>query len=115
MGFYTLIFLGLQHFEQGFVGFCVLLGTFIIAYILYKDKTYIEFIKKTILAIFFVVLAKLILSLFFSVMNVGINGDRWSYFKNHYQIWVNAWLKWWYLILYSFFGVAWVVILKNFN
>ena len=107
------ILLGMQHFEQGIVGFLLLLGSlFIYNFISRQDKKWMHF-KKILYIILGVIVGKLILLSCFYILGIEILGNRATYLVNHLKIFSNQWLASWPYILFSLFGLGWLLILKN--
>lgn len=109
--------LGLQHFEQGVVAFSLLLfslllpGLFNKQYLLEKKVILI----RTFFVLLSVVLGKVILSIWFFLIDAGLSGDRSSYLENHLQLYISMWKNWWYLIPWTLLGVGWFVLFKFFG
>lgn len=107
--------LGLQHFEQGFIAFGLLLATIILKKLVEKEKLFDEHSIYYIRVVILLIVAKLSLSLFFSFFDVGLSGARDSYMKEHMMTYITMWKQNWYMILWSFFGVGWVVIIRFYR
>ncbi len=101
--------LGLQHFEQGIVGFGMLLGTSVIQGSIRRDKKTIASIIQIASIALAIILGKLCLSLWFSINDVGLLGNRTSYFEIHQELFFNIWKSYFPWILWSFLGVGWIV------
>lgn len=104
------IFLGIQHFEQGIASF-LLLAAAIVMHSLFKKKSIP--IKEFIVIIISILLGKAILSLWFYTADIELLGNRSAYAKKHFPIFSAQWLGSWPYILYSLFGVGWLLVLSE--
>jgi hypothetical protein len=107
------VLLGTQHFEQGLVSFLLLLGTLTIYKILSKNDISWHDAKKSTYLIMGVILGKLILFAWFNIAGIDVLGTRSSYLENNLSRLVNQWLVSWPYILFSLFGIGWILILKH--
>lgn len=108
-GFIFAIFLGLQHFSQGLIGFSLLIFTLIIHSFAHK-KNYKE-IKHYIFIVLGVLLGKALLTAWFYAVGVEILGSRLVHLNTFLPIFSQQWVRSWPYILYSLFGVGWILII----
>ncbi len=97
--------LGLHHFEQGIASFGLL---FLTQTIFQK-----ELLKKTLSILIFLLLAKILLHFWFYLSSITLEGDRYTYMKNHISLHIKEWKSSFYFIFYSIFGVGWLLILRE--
>ena len=105
--------LGIQHFEQSFIAFGILLGTILLHYIISRDKNSLSFLKTIIFILLSVIGGKLILMSFFFYIDVGLSGDRSSYLENHLELYLQMWKNWWFVILWTLFAAGWFLVILN--
>lgn len=105
--------LGLQHFEQAFIGFAVLLGTLLTHYAVSRHKSSLDILKTVTFILLSIVSAKLMLMLFFHYMDVGLSGDRNSYLKNNIYLYFRMWKNSWPIILWTLFATGWLFVVLN--
>lgn len=101
-------FLGLQHFEQGFVAIAILMGSVVLHYIVRREQESLDLLKRLSLILLFIVIGKVLLTFWFSVMDVGLSGNRSSYMQNHVAMYLSMWKSSWYTILWSLLGIGWI-------
>ncbi|NOQ65395.1 MAG: hypothetical protein GQ582_12865 [Methyloprofundus sp.] len=109
-GFIFAIFLGLQHFSQGLVGFLILIFTLIISSFNDKKSIY-NTAREYIFIVLGGVLGKVILIAWFYIIGIELLGDRLLYIKTHQHDFFSQWLTGWPYILYSLFGMGWVLVI----
>ncbi len=112
--FYAFL-LGLQHFEQGMAAFLLLLGSFFYSYLFENKRQYPESIRKVIYILLGLLVGKLVLVAGFSYFDIVMLDTRSTYLENHLEYYFNLWTDSWFYILYSLFGVGWLLILKEFR
>lgn len=107
------IFLAWQHFEQGIVAFAFLLGTLVLAAIFSYDNNALQHLKIVTRIIFGLLIGKTFMVLWFHIAHIELAGGRYMWLKTQANEFINQWEAGWPYILFSLFGVGWVLILKN--
>lgn len=103
--------LSLQHFEQAFLSFGLLCATLFVHYIVTKEANSFSLFKKLLFLLAVLVFTRFLMLKTFTYIDAGIVGDRSSYLKANLQIFISMFKSGWYIILYTFFGVGWIVVL----
>ncbi len=106
------VLLGTQHSEQGLAGFLLLLGSLTIFTIVSKKRVEWKVIENPIYIILGIIFGKLMLLIWFSVAGIDLLTNRHIFLKQHLDIFINQWLAGWPFILYSMFGIGWILILR---
>ncbi len=107
--------LGIQHFEQGIIALLLLSGTFFFSYIFNKKTLSVNPIKNSIYALTGILFGKLILIGWFYYNDIILLDTRSSYLESHIGFCFKLWIDSWPFILYSLFGVGWLLILKEYK
>jgi hypothetical protein len=104
------ILLAWQHFEQGSVAVMILLGTLIISMIITHDKSKFVAMKRLGYIIGGLILGKVLILLLFSFLHISMSADRLTNMISDVSIYIDQWKVSWPYILYSIFGVGWLLI-----
>ncbi|MDD3343431.1 MAG: hypothetical protein PHR87_07650 [Sulfurospirillaceae bacterium] len=104
--------LGLQHFEQGFVAFALLLGTLIVYLFVSREKTVWPSIKNCFLILMWILVGKCLLVLWFWIANIELGGNRNSYMQTYGKLYFQMWLLSWPVILWSLLGTGWLLCIR---
>lgn len=112
-GLFWAVMLGMQHFEQGIVGFALLAGTLVAAYIHRRDEEILKHLWRAGLIGGGVIVGKIMLSIWFAINVIELSDGRASYLETHFDLFASTWVKHWPLILWSLLGVGWLLILKH--
>jgi hypothetical protein len=107
--------LGMQHFEQGFVGFLLLLSYFLLVDPRVGPDRSLRSrpLLKTILLLLGAFLGKGSLSLIFAVHAISTPASRWDWLAPNLLILLKTFFLNAQAIVYSFFGVAWLPVLAS--
>ena len=104
------VLLGMQHFEQGLVAFGALAVALLISIVMKKQSEYsIPWITASLAG---VILGKIVLMAVFSHYGMQVNSGRLYLLQNYSRQCVVAFYYHFQYILWSVFGVGWIVIAK---
>jgi len=112
-GLFWAVMLGVQHFEQGIVGFALLAGTLVAAYIHRRDEEILKHLWRIGLIGGGIIVGKILLSIWFAINAIELSGGRVSYLETHFDLYTSMWLKHFPLILWSLLGVGWLLVLRH--
>lgn len=123
------ILLGIQHFEQGFLGFSLLGLSIVISGIptalrlngfnleIAGDIRPMQYLKTAVVKILPILLGivfgKLLLSGWFNWLNLEILVNRKEYLDSYSSLFLSRWLQSWPLIAWSFLGVGWLLLIAK--
>jgi len=101
------ILLGINHFEQGFVAFLILLIASVIIR-LHRIKTPVDY-RWCLLVLLGIIIGKTLLAYWFFIHELTVLG-RFYWLKQHFKIMLKQWFTHPHVILFSFFGTGWFFV-----
>lgn len=104
------ILLGMQHFEQGAVGFGALTCALLLSFVLKTKSKYS--LRWAILSLVGVVLGKLALIVVFNHYHIEVNSGRTYFLRKVYIMYGSFFYYHFQYIAWSVFGVGWIAVAK---
>lgn len=113
--FITAALLGVQHFEQGFIGlgFFICSLTLAILFSSYNKTTHVRVIVQAGIGLAGLIFGKIILMGYFYSAGIVFTIDRLAYTQNSLPVFMDQWNKSWPYILYSSLATGWIIILSR--
>jgi len=111
-GLFFAFLLGVQHASQGIVSLSILGISIAFMFFVNREYRFKRDLIKVSYIIISVVIGKAVLILWFSISDIHIVMSRSRILREYLSIHISYWLKSFGVILYSIFGVGWILIIR---